>query len=80
MPNGDTATVTDTEISLGGHTLNALMLIGSTSAQGFGAPWTLQQKKGRWFISSMELGNRPPWRSAFVGHFRRPRHWPVDRR
>ena len=56
-PNGDTATVTDTGISLDGHTLNALMLIGSTNAQGFGVTWTMQQQKGRWFISSMDLGN-----------------------
>jgi hypothetical protein len=33
------------------------MLIGSTNAQGFGVTWSLQRQKGRWFISSMDLGN-----------------------
>jgi hypothetical protein len=56
-PTGDTATVTDTGIFLDGHTLNALMLIGSHNAEGFGVKWTLQQKQGRWFIGEMNLGN-----------------------
>ncbi|HEY2060170.1 hypothetical protein [Amycolatopsis sp. NBC_01480] len=56
-PTGDTATVADTGISLDGHTLNALMLIGSHNAEGFGVKWTLQRKQERWFIGEMNLGN-----------------------
>jgi hypothetical protein len=56
-PKGDKATVTDTGISLDGHTLNALMMIGSHNAQGFGVTWTLQRQNRGWLIASMDLGN-----------------------
>lgn len=56
-PNGDTATVTDIDISLDGQTLNDLMLIGSHYAQGFGVSWTLRQQNGKWVISSLDLRN-----------------------
>lgn len=56
-PKNDTATVTDSQITVDGHTLNALMLIGSTNAGGFAVTWDLVRQQGRWLISTMNLGN-----------------------
>ena len=55
--NGDTATVHDTTITVGGHTLNSLMLIGATGdVGGFGMSMSLQKQNGQWYIGDMNMG------------------------
>jgi hypothetical protein len=56
-PTGATATVTDDQVSVDGHTLNALMMIGSHNAQGFHVSWDLRKQQGKWLISSMNIDN-----------------------
>ena len=55
--NGDTATVHDTTITVDGHTLNSLMLIGATGdVGGFGMSLSLQKQNGQWYIGDMNMG------------------------
>ena len=55
--NGDTASVHDTTITVDGHTLNSLMLIGSTGDTAvFGMQLSLHQQGVQWYLGDMNLG------------------------
>lgn len=59
--HGDSATVPDTLISVDGHTLKSLMLIGSTGegVSSFSITLTVQRQEKGWYVDGFELSNMP---------------------
>ena len=61
--SGRAASVQDTAITVDGHTLHSLMLIGATGDTGsFGMSLSLKEQNARWYIGDMNMnvGGTPP--------------------
>ena len=55
--SGDSGSVQDTAITVDGHTLHDLMLIGSTGdTSGFSMQVTVKKKDSRWYIGDLNMG------------------------